>query len=163
MATHSSIPVWRISWTEWSGGLQSMGLQRVRHDLATKHKLALVSVDNQFIWIISPQIPPSRQKNLSFLQQLRVLFSWQTYFSFQPSPEMTLSQQELPHPTLHPIPGSILNPVLVHSVLVAQSWPTLCESMDCSPPDSSFHGILQARILEWVAILFARGSSQSRD
>ena len=35
--------------------------------------------------------------------------------------------------------------------------------MDCSPPSSSVHGILQARILEWVAISFSRGSSQSRD
>ena len=32
MATHSSIPAWRISWTEEPGGLQSMGSQRVRHD-----------------------------------------------------------------------------------------------------------------------------------
>ena len=32
MATHSSIPVWRIPWTEKPGGLQSMGLQRVGHD-----------------------------------------------------------------------------------------------------------------------------------
>ena len=37
MATHSSILVWRIPWTEELGGLQSMGLQRVRHDLATEH------------------------------------------------------------------------------------------------------------------------------
>ena len=35
---------------------------------------------------------------------------------------------------------------------VAQSCPTLCDHMDCSPPGSSVHGILQARILEWVAI-----------
>ena len=35
--------------------------------------------------------------------------------------------------------------------------------MDCSPPDSSVHGISQARILEWVAIFFSRGSSQPRD
>ena len=39
----------------------------------------------------------------------------------------------------------------------------LCNPMDCSPPGSSVHGILQARILEWVAISFYRGSSQSRD
>ena len=44
-------------------------------------------------------------------------------------------------------------------VLVAQSCPTLCDPMDCSPPGSSVHGILQARILEWVAIPFSRGSS----
>ena len=35
--------------------------------------------------------------------------------------------------------------------------------MDCSPPDSSVHGILQARILHWVAIPFSRGSSQLRN
>ena len=47
-------------------------------------------------------------------------------------------------------------------ILVTQSCPTLYTSMDCSPPGSSVHGILQARILEWVAISFFRGSSQSR-
>ena len=46
---------------------------------------------------------------------------------------------------------------------VAQSCPTLCNPMDCSPPGSSTHGILQTRILEWVAISFSRGSSQHRD
>ena len=48
-------------------------------------------------------------------------------------------------------------------VLVAQLCPTLCEPMDYSPPGSSVLGILQARILEWVAIPFSRGSSQDRD
>ena len=42
--------------------------------------------------------------------------------------------------------------------LVAQSCLTFCDPMDCSLPDSSFHGILQARTLEWVAISFSRGS-----
>ena len=42
-----------------------------------------------------------------------------------------------------------------------QSCPTLCDLMDCSPPGSSVHGILQARILEWVAISSSRGSSWS--
>ena len=46
---------------------------------------------------------------------------------------------------------------------VAQSCLTLCDPVDCSPPGSSIHGILQARILEWVAISFSRGSSQLRD
>ena len=46
---------------------------------------------------------------------------------------------------------------------VAQSCPTLCDPVDCSPPGSSIHGILQARILEWVAISFSRGSSWPRD
>ena len=38
-----------------------------------------------------------------------------------------------------------------------QSYPTLCDAMDCSPPGSSIHGILQARILEWVAMPSSRG------
>ena len=41
-------------------------------------------------------------------------------------------------------------------VLVAQSYPTLCGPMDCNPPGSSVHGILQSRILDWVAIPFSR-------
>ena len=41
--------------------------------------------------------------------------------------------------------------------------PTLCDPMDCSLPGSSVHGILKARILEWMAISFSRGSSWPRD
>ena len=44
-----------------------------------------------------------------------------------------------------------------------QSCPTLCDPVDCSPPGSSAHGSLQARILEWVAISFPRGSSRPRN
>ena len=47
--------------------------------------------------------------------------------------------------------------------LVTKSCPTLCHSMDCSPPGSSVHGISQARLLVWVTISFSRGSSRSRD
>ena len=39
--------------------------------------------------------------------------------------------------------------------LLIQSWPSLCDPVDCSPPGSSVQGILQARILEWVAIPFS--------
>ena len=46
---------------------------------------------------------------------------------------------------------------------VAQSCPTLCDPIDCSLPGFSVHGIFQARILEWVAVSFSRGSSQPRD
>ena len=48
-------------------------------------------------------------------------------------------------------------------VLVTQLCLTLCDPMDFSLPSSSAHGILQGRILEWVAIPFSRGSSQPRD
>ena len=46
---------------------------------------------------------------------------------------------------------------------VVQSCLTLCDSMDCSLPGSSVHGISQARRPEWVAISFSRGTSQLRD
>ena len=54
-------------------------------------------------------------------------------------------------------------PGLPVKVKVTKSCPTLCDTMDCSLPGSSVHGLLQARILEWVAISFPRGSSQHRD
>ena len=43
--------------------------------------------------------------------------------------------------------------------LVAQSRPTLCDPMDCCLPGPTVHGILQARILEWLAMPFSRGST----
>ena len=47
--------------------------------------------------------------------------------------------------------------------LVAQSWLTLRDPVDCSPPGSSVHGIHQARTLEWAAMPSSRGFSQPRD
>ena len=48
-------------------------------------------------------------------------------------------------------------------VLVVQLCPTLCDPMGCSPPGSTVQGILRARILEWVAISFSRGSPWPRE
>ena len=49
------------------------------------------------------------------------------------------------------------------SCLAAKSCPILCKPMDCSPPGSSVQRISQARMLEWVASSFSRGSSHPRD
>ena len=54
-------------------------------------------------------------------------------------------------------------PILCWSCLVAQSCLTLCNHMDFNPPGFSVHGILQARILEWVAMPSSRGSLQAKD
>ena len=51
----------------------------------------------------------------------------------------------------------------MYMCLVTQLCPALCNLFDCSPPGPFVHGISQARILEWVAISFSRGSSQPRD
>ena len=65
--------------------------------------------------------------------------------------------------------GSVITIIIIigliawYVMLVTQSCPTLCDPMDCSPSGSSVHGILQARILEWIGIPFSRGSSQPRD
>ena len=65
-----------------------------------------------------------------------------------------------------------VNRWLIESVIVSEFWsvcvcaelfPTLCDAVDCSPPGSSVCGILQTRVLEWLAISFSRGSSQSWD
>ena len=58
---------------------------------------------------------------------------------------------------------SILKTIYDSESEVTQSCPTLCDPMDCSLPGSSVHRIFQARVLEWVAISFSRGSSQPRD
>ena len=58
-----------------------------------------------------------------------------------------------------PTPTNTLKTQNLH----AQLCPTLGDSMDCSPPGSSVHGISQARILEWVAMPSSRGSSRPRE
>ena len=65
--------------------------------------------------------------------------------------------------TKHPYPLIFFPGFLMHACIVIQSCLTLCDPMDCSPPGSSVHGILQVRILEWVAMPFSRGPSRPRD
>ena len=64
-----------------------------------------------------------------------------------------------------PLPLNTWKTVLhsLHACSAAHSCLTLCDPMDCSPLGSSIHGISQARILEWVAISFSRGSFRPRD
>ena len=59
--------------------------------------------------------------------------------------------------------SDLQNYAIINMGCFAQSCPILCHPKDCSPPGSSVHGIFQARILEWVAISFSRGSSWPRD
>ena len=65
--------------------------------------------------------------------------------------------------SLSTLPDSTKRITVVKVKEVAQSCLTLCNPVDCSPLNSSIHGILQARILEWVAISFSRGSSRPWD
>ena len=63
--------------------------------------------------------------------------------------------------TLQELPAKFQEEILCYAVLITQSCQTSCDPMDCSPPGPSVHEILQARILEWVAMPSSRGSSSS--
>ena len=123
-------------------------------------------MSNSFVtpWAVAHQAPLS----MGFLRQ--------EYWSGLPFPSLG----DLPHRRIKPLfpalaggfftsepPGKPKNMYMYMNMYqfspVAQSCPTLCNPMDCSPPGSSIHGILQARILEWVAISSSRGSSRPRD
>ena len=71
----------------------------------------------------------------------------------------------MPYPLnseVHEEPESTLKPKpLLHACVLSRL--SLCDSMNCSPPGSSVHGIFQARILEWVAISYSRGSFPTRN
>ena len=92
--------------------------------------------------------------------------SWNCNFSFSPSLLLGWSFLGIQLPVWATIPRLLLYRVWKWKYIeseVAQSCLTLCDPVDCSPPGSSVHGILQARILEWIAIFFSRGSSWPRD
>ena len=111
-------------------------------------------------WTIAHQAPPSME------------FSRQEYWSGLPFP----SPGDLPHPGIEPgsptlqantlpsePPGKYHSDAATAAAKSLQSCPTLCDPMDYSWPDTSVHGILQERILEWVAISFSKVSSPPRD
>ena len=95
--------------------------------------------------------PPLSNANVSFICNT-VRFSWDSLRSSIGSPDL--------------LDGFLTLCILKFCLLFVcptQSRPTLCDPMDCSPPGFSVHGILQARILDWVAMPFSRRSSQPRD
>ena len=60
---------------------------------------------------------------------------------------------------MHGLPGGEIQMVSRLNELVIQLYSTLCDPVEYSPSGSSVHGILRARILEWIAISFSKGSS----
>ena len=103
-------------------------------------------------------------------------FSRQEYWSVLPFPapgnlpdpeikpkSPVLQEDSLPSETLGK-PWSVIRTQQIMCVCAKPlQGSTFCDPMDCSLPSSSAHGILQARILEWVAMTSSRGSSQPRD
>ena len=127
------------------------------------------------IFLLPILIPACNTSSLAFLMMCSAHRSNKQGESSQPchTPFSMLNQSVVPYMVLtvaswpvyrflrRQVNGGI--PTSLSESEVAQSCPTLWEPMDCSLPGSSVHGIFQARILEWVAIFFSRGSSWPRD
>ena len=179
MATSSSILAWRIPWTEEPGRLQSIGW--VGHNWATisysqphmrKRSENLFVRDKKTFKELSLSYSSRHSHQLSPI--IKLLCKACVYVS-----SSVLSNSLQPHglgPTrlLCPwnSPGKntgvgchfLLQCMKVKSESeVTQSCLALLDPMDSSLPGSSVHGIFQARVLEWVAILFSKGSSQPSD
>ena len=112
-------------------------------------------MSNSFVtpWIVARQAP------------LSMGYSRQEYWSGLPFP----SSGDLPDPGIEPVYPALAGGFFttespgkpqVNPFTSVQSCLTLCDPMDCSPPGSSVHGILEARILEWVAISFSNKLEQ---
>jgi len=122
-----------------SGGLQFKGSQRVGHDLATKQQHIISNVEHLFMcyW-------------------LSVCLLWRNGY---------LGLLPISFFFAHFLIGLFVVVVVIviecmRCLYMCESvCLTLCDPMDCSPPGSSVHGILQARILEWVAMPSSRRSS----
>ena len=99
----------------------------------------------------------------SYNEVCRVLLCPRTAWTPAPSPSCVLKNRLRALRTTTVPPRQPAFPDSRVKVLVAQSCLTLCDPMHCSPPGSSVHGILQARILEWVGIPFSRGSFRPSD
>ena len=134
MATLSSIIVWEILWTEESGRIQFTGSPRVRHDLAAEQQ-QYSSLNYPFIIYLSIHSSIIHPFIPKYL--LASIISVKT--------EVALTQWN--------------DCLYMH----AQSCLTLWDPTDGSPPGSSVHEILRARILEWVAMSSSRGSPWARD
>ena len=145
MATHSSTLAWKIPWMEEPGRLQSMGLLGVRHNWVTS--LSLFTLIFQGEWV---------QHCLLYqvhLFSLRKRISWYKTSREKSDPLsnsfLRIKDNFSSSSWFYTLPSSA-----VAAAKSLQSCPTLCDPIDGSPPGAPFPGILQARILEWVAISF---------
>ena len=93
---------------------------------------------------------------LARIEESALVWDFWSFLSLLPTPLPTLFENET-------FPQKRVRRCSSVNVLLTQSCPTLCNPTDYSLPGSSVHGILQARILEWVVISFSRGSSRPRD
>ena len=168
MAPHSSTLAWKIPWTEEPGGLPSKGSHRVGHNwselavaAAAEYTSAQVTTSLAF-WdfYLQEKGPTQLQAPLAFLSHLWGEGIWEAFLKMTAQRQQVLGRTEL-----------IVGPQIFLNLqwdfvccifsYFGQVW--LCNPTDCSLPGSSVHGIFLARILEWIAIPSAKGSSWPRD
>ena len=183
MATHSSTLAWKIPWMKELGGLQSMGSQRVRHDWATSLSLFTLCIgegngnplqcsclenprDGGAWWAAVYGLARSRTQLKwlsSIIEKWWKFCSTQRYVHIHSTDEVLLYLFALLKWSLE---LKLINFNFFYKnssnwncccVCVTKLCPTLCGSVDCSPPDSFAHGIFQARILEWDAVSYSGG------
>ena len=107
-------------------------------------------------WTVAHQASLSITNSRSLLKLMSIELHRTNYFCF------FCLKRQLGINSIFKSSPSILSYAQVQMLVTKSCW-ILYNPIDCSPPGSCVHGILQARILEWVAISFCRGSSQSRD
>ena len=136
MATHLSILAWRIPWTEEPGRLQSLGLQRVGNNLATKHNAAAAAA--------AKSLQSGRTFQPHRREPIRPSRPWDSEGKYNGVGCHFLLQCMK----------------VKNESEVAQLCPTLRDPMNCSLPASSIHGICQARVLKWVATAFSKHNAK---
>ena len=152
MATHSSIPTWKIAWTEDAGGLQSMGWQRLGHNWVTlstyTHTYTHTHTHRASSWPWT--ILPPNLGNVSWFHWRKFLIahynSETCWARYDPINKVLASLQRIKLGTRSKKAGKNVK------VKFAQSHLTLCE-----PMNYTVHRILQARILEWVSLSLLQG------
>ena len=158
-ATHSSSLAWRIPWTEEPGGLQSIGLQRVRHDwsdlahtlLVYSCNLDIITNNAYFDFLKCLSLNKNMYQPTCDMSLVTIIYLF--HFIFFCGRRVYLKQQKEPL-IIYAHFICILKPAAAAAKSL-QLCPTLCDPREGSPPGSPVPRILQARILEWVAISFS--------
>ena len=152
MATPSSILVWKISWTEEPFGLGSIGSQRVGHNCG-QHTCTLMQ---ESLICLKPAPAMLRLLYCHWFGLGNCLHTIYCYLFIYYFPVIFAVKGKLNY--LDQLSLAFFFFFSKEYCACAQSCPTLCNCMDCSPPGSTVHGIFQARILECVAIFSSRRS-----
>ena len=154
MATHPSILAWEIPWTDALGKLQ---IQGVTKQLDTTWQLNNNRISNRYFHISMDGNYFAAFKSMWCVKEISGPPAWQ--LTGKLPFRNVVSQHLLFSPNLQ-VWSRHLNFVCYGLIAVMSDS---CQPLDYSPPGSSVHRILQARILEWIAISFSRGSFQPRD